>query len=140
MKSTSTQTEKIFEQLCSERMALGKAPTLIPRIKICAGKYRGMDGTVMVKRKAERHHGGNAQTDTWRNEATGEILGYTLREAEELCSLRHLRNQEIAGNKAAAIAIATEAAEQANEEAECVFILSTEPDCCYQCGRSRASH
>lgn len=77
---------------------------LIPRIKISAGKYRGMDGTVIVKRKAERHHGGNAQTDTWGDEATGKILGYTLREAEELCHARHLRNQQIAAGNAETLA------------------------------------
>ena len=60
---------------------------LIPRIKISKGRYRGMDGTIIIRRDPVRHTGHHFVT-TWRDENTDALLGYTLREAMELCQMR----------------------------------------------------
>jgi len=69
---------------------------LIPRMKITAGKYRGRDGTVIARKPGQsmKQTGHTRSITIWIDEATGKWIGYTLREAEELCARRFQATQE----------------------------------------------
>ena len=54
--------------------------------KLGAGRYVA-HGVTIIRNDPPRRTGHHLVT-TWRNETTNEMLGYTLREALELCALR----------------------------------------------------
>jgi hypothetical protein len=53
--------------------------------RLSAGRYR-IGGTIIIRRapKTGVNRMSNRQAVTWRNESTGEMMGYSLKEAAEM--------------------------------------------------------
>lgn len=63
------------------------------RTKIRKGCYL-VGSTRIIFRKAPSSKGHNRLANTWRDERTDELLGYTLKEAAELAWRRYVQGQE----------------------------------------------
>lgn len=64
------------------------------RIKLAKGRYRLPDGRIALKIPPPRGCGHNRKCVVWRDEKTGEWLGYSLGEAVRLATKRARDEQD----------------------------------------------
>jgi len=67
-------------------------------------------------------------------------LGKVRSPAKKAAAVKRWEGRKLAPEELRRRATARQKEYRARKRYRCVFIVSTEPDCCYQCGKSRGAH